>query len=103
MKCKGGVLLPEARADVTAIRAWYERQRPGTGRKFQAQVREAVLAIGRLPEGYPPSKGATPAFALCPDFRTWSSTPYVVLYRVEPSRVVVFAVIHGHRDPADWP
>ena len=28
--------------------------------------------------------------------------PYVVSYLVENDRVVILAVLHGHRDPSEW-
>lgn len=90
-------LRPEVRADLAAIRGWYERKRRGTGRKFLTRVSDAVSAIGRLPEGFPRVEGRDCRVCVVSDF------PYVILYHVEPSKVVVFAVIHGRRDPETWP
>ena len=91
------VLLRKAKADLAAARRWYEQERRGYGQKFLDRVAEAIESIGRSPESHQLVEGSDSRIHLVRGF------PYIVLYRVEPKRAVVFAVIHGHRDPETWP
>jgi plasmid stabilization system protein ParE len=88
-------LLPEARAEFDAATDWYEQQRPGLGAAFVARVREVLNRIATNPKLH-----AT----VYQDVRkaVVRQFPYVVLYREEPGEVVVIAVFHTARDPADW-
>jgi hypothetical protein len=46
------IIRPEAEADLTSARAWYERQREGLGAAFLLCVEEVLERIGRTPEMY---------------------------------------------------
>lgn len=91
------VITRQARAEIGRAQKWYERQRDGLGRKFLHRVNEAIEAIRRLPESHFRVENRDARLCLVRGF------PYVVIYRVETHRVVVFTVIHAHRDPDSWP
>jgi plasmid stabilization system protein ParE len=88
--------LPPASDDAARAAAWYQRQAPGLGRAFLAELDQQARRIGHFPDSYPQVTGATPACrrANLPRF------PYTVVYRALPSRVEVVAVLHCHADPA---
>jgi plasmid stabilization system protein ParE len=88
-------LRPEAQADLLAARDWYDRQRTGLGDDFADAVGQMLSRIEVLPELYPAAyrnvrRGKVRRF------------PYVVYYRVLPSRVEVIAILHGNRNPRVW-
>jgi plasmid stabilization system protein ParE len=88
-------LLPEARAEFDAATDWYEAQRAGLGVTFVTRIRETLDRIAADPQRHAPvyldiRKATVPKF------------PYVVLYREEPSKVVVISVFHTARDPSIW-
>ena len=89
------VLRPEARAEFDDAFDWGERQRPGLGVDFVAQVQEVLDRISATPELYA---------RMFQDVRraVVRRFPYSVFYKVEPRQVVVLAVFHSRRDPKIW-
>ena len=81
-----------AEADLEAAFDWYEQERIGLGDAFLEEVENSLSRIRRGPRSYPQIK---PGFrcALVKRF------PYVVYFRIEEKCVIVFAVLHGRRDP----
>ncbi|MBI1957923.1 MAG: type II toxin-antitoxin system RelE/ParE family toxin [Candidatus Rokubacteria bacterium] len=72
---------------------WHERQRPGLGRAFLHQI---DVLLGRIREDplqhqvvYRSVRRAIPR-----------RFPYGLFYRIDGSAVLVFAVVHLHRDPS---
>ncbi len=88
-------LTPEARADLRDARDWYEEQRPGWGDVFVRSVEACLERIQRAPETYQ---------LVYHEVRraTFRRFPHGILYWVEDDEIVVFAVWHGRRNPADW-
>jgi len=89
------VLRRAAQREFDAAADWYERQRPGLGREFIAEVDRAMAEIQAHGERYA---------IIHREFRTVFTRrfPYAIYYRVEPEQVVVLAVLHTSRDPAIW-
>ena len=96
-------LLPRrrAKAEVRSAARWYERQRTGLGREFIAEVDHALTRVAENLFQYEvlhreARRGIVRRF------------PYGVFYRIEKDKnkdkneVVVFCVIHLHRDPGSW-
>ena len=88
-------MLPVARDDVTDAFRWYEGQRIGLGDEFLATLDAWLDAIRDAPDGYE---------ALGDGFRRaqLGRFPYSVIFEASPSRVVVYAVPHNHRDEWVW-
>jgi plasmid stabilization system protein ParE len=84
-----------ARAEYARAVRWYNRQRPGLGDEFEAEVEAALSAVANQPELYPTAGGDV---RVAPVHRF----PYAVYYRVRSDLVVVIAVFHQSRDPAEW-
>lgn len=89
------IVRPEAEADLTAAKAWYETHRQGLARKFRLRVAEAFERISNMLELHAELyNGVRRSFI--------QQFPYAVFYRVEENRVVVIAVLHTRRDPKRW-
>ena len=75
---------------------WYEGQRAGLGSEFLDEFDVFCHRISQHP-------------GLCPIHRhsirrgVLHRFPYIVFYVIEPAALIVIAVLHAHRDPADWP
>jgi plasmid stabilization system protein ParE len=89
------ILHAEAREEFDEAFDWYERKRPGLGVDFMTCVQETLKYVSKTPRRYP---------EVLQDVRRAPVRrfPYSVLYRVESSRVMIFAVFHGKRDPKVW-
>ena len=79
------VFSPEASAEFRDGESYYERQVPGLGTRFRADVRDALRRM-----------------------RHWvrrmilSRFPYKLLYAVETDHIYIIAVAHLHRAPDYW-
>lgn len=89
------VLRPEAEADLTSARGWYERQRVGLGDEFVEAVDELLGRISAVPEVYAVVLHGVRRAKL-------RRFPYVAYYRVLPDRIEVIAVLYGSRNPGVW-
>jgi plasmid stabilization system protein ParE len=88
-------LEPEARDDLAEAFTWYERQRPGLGSEFLAEVARVLEVIEHAPERYAIVRGRTRRVLV-------HRFPYAVFYILDPDLIAVSAVMHGHRDPRRW-
>lgn len=86
---------PPADADVEAAFEWYENERPGLGLEFLDELRAAYNRIADGPHKYQELRGGIRR-ALLRRF------PYAVYFAIEGEVVVVVAVLHASRDPAEW-
>jgi plasmid stabilization system protein ParE len=84
-------------ADLVDAIAWYDGISPRLGDRFRLAVDAAFDAIQESPQGFPV------AFAdLRIRFYRLRRFPYLVLYRVDESAIVIVAVLHGASDPEKW-
>ncbi len=74
---------------------WYEQQQRGLGVEFLTCVTEVLERIQSFPEARE-IVFEDARHAIVPKF------PYLVLYKVEPDRIVILAVFHSKRDPQIW-
>ena len=88
-------LHPEAEAEFIAAAQYYEAQTPNLGLDFVAIVQRSYLQLLDFPNSGRPF-GRRLRRLLLPRF------PYGLLYRVEPERIYVVAVMHLHRQPGYW-
>jgi plasmid stabilization system protein ParE len=88
------VFLSRARKDVRDAASWYDKQRPGLGKRFTHAIRSKLVLIGENPHKYAVryKKART---ALLRRF------PFMIHFIIdEPQRiVVVLAIWHTSRDP----
>jgi toxin ParE1/3/4 len=85
---------PRADLDIEAAFDWYEKEQTGLGRQFLDEVRAAYDRIADGPLAYQDIRAGIRR-ALLRRF------PYAVYFAVEGD-VVVLAVLHVNRDPAEW-
>ena len=85
----------EARNEFDRAADEYENNRPGLGSKFLRNVHAVLDRIAAMPEVHR---------VVFKDARRANvkQFPYSVIYKVEPDRVVIIAVIHGNRNPVIW-
>lgn len=86
---------PPTDLDVEAAFEWYENERPGLGLEFLDELRASYNRIVGGPLKYQELRGGIRR-ALLKRF------PYAVYFATEGDLVVVVAVLHASRDPAEW-
>ncbi len=81
--------------DVVSAFEWYESERSGLGSEFLAELSATYRRIRATPLGYQRLWGHVRHARL-------RRFPYIVYFVIEDDVIVVFAVLHGRRDPAIW-
>jgi len=89
------VAEPRANLDVAAAYQWYESERAGLGRQFLDQLEAACDHIAQDPLEYQDLESGIRRVLL-------SRFPYAVYFAIESDVVVVLAVPHVSRNPAEW-
>ncbi len=87
--------LDEALEEVEAAARWYAERSNTAAIAFSDEIDAAESAIVRLPEAWPSFEHGTRRYLL-------RRFPYSVVYRVEPDRIVIVAVVHARRRPGYW-
>lgn len=85
------VIRPRAEADLREVRKWYENQRAGLGDEFVAEFGITILHLVRDPERRRDYYRGFRRILM-------RRFPYKLFYRLEGERVIVFRVLHAHRD-----
>jgi toxin ParE1/3/4 len=86
---------PSVDLDVAAAFHWYEKEQTGLGQDFLNELRSTYDRIADGPLVYRDIRSGIRR-ALLRRF------PFAVYFAVEGDRVVVLAILHAHRDPAEW-
>jgi len=86
---------PAVDSDVEAAFNWYEAEEPGLGTEFIDELRAAYDRIAEGPFRYQELRSGVRR-ALTRRF------PYAIYFAVEAELIVVLAVLHARRDPAEW-
>lgn len=86
---------PAVELDVEAAFNWYEREEAGLGFEFLNQLRAAYLRILDHPFGYQELRSGIRR-ALTRQF------PYAIYFSVQDGVIIILAVLHTARDPAEW-
>ena len=89
------VSAPRADLDVEAAFEWYENEQSGLGIEFLDELRATYSRVADGPRKYQELRGGIRR-ALLRRF------PYAVYFGIETNIVVVVAVLHASRDPAEW-
>lgn len=82
-------------ADVEAAFEWYEGEEPGLGLEFLDDLRSAYQRILDGPFKYQDLRSGIRR-ALTRRF------PYAIYFSIEAEVIVIVAVLHTARDPAEW-
>ena len=86
---------PEAQAELISAARFFEGQTVNLGLKFIRTIQRASQGIPAFPNRGRRFGGHLRRL-LVPGF------PYGLLYRVEPDRIFILAVMHLHRRPGYW-
>jgi len=86
---------PSVDLDVEAAFEWYENEQPRLGMEFLDELRAIYNRIADGPLKYQELRGGIRR-ALLRRF------PYAVYFAIEGDIVIVVAVLHASRDPAEW-
>jgi plasmid stabilization system protein ParE len=86
---------PQAQEEFISAAQFYEDQTEGLGLDFVITVQQTYERLLEFPASGPPL-GRRLRRVLVPKF------PYSLLYRVEPGRIYIIAVMHLHRRPGYW-
>jgi toxin ParE1/3/4 len=89
------VAEPRVDLDVAAAYQWYENEQPGLGLRFLDRLRAAYDQIAAGPLHYQKIRAEIRRVLL-------QRFPYAVYFAVEGDLVIVLAVLHASRDPAEW-
>lgn len=85
----------EARAELLHETGHYEDRSKGTGKRFREALQESFALILRFPAGGAPGPAGTRKTKVM-------GFPFTVVYRDEPSRIVVFAIAPDRQQPGYW-
>ena len=83
-----------ARQEFEEAVAWYEGERLGLGLEFMAAVDQKVALIARQPGLFRQVRGSIRRAVI-------RRFPYTIHFVEEAERIVVLAVFHASRDPAE--
>ncbi len=89
------VAEPELDLDIAAAFDWYEKEHAGLGYEFLGELRATYNRIADGPLKYQHLRSGIRR-ALVRRF------PYGVYFAIEDDVIVVLAVLHVSRDPAEW-
>jgi toxin ParE1/3/4 len=89
------VYHPYADAEIIAAAEWYDKQQPGLGARFLDEVDAGLSRIRRAPEAFGVVVRNVRQHIL-------HRFPFGIVYRVDPDRIYVLAVMHLHRKPMYW-
>jgi toxin ParE1/3/4 len=81
-----------ARQEMDESIAWYEKERPGLGIQFAADIELTLSRVATASEQFPKVRGEVRR-ALLRQF------PYTIQFLTESRRIVVLAVFHAKRNP----
>lgn len=84
-----------ARSELRDATAFYELEYAGLGRRFEEEIKKAVLRIALYPEAWSIERGQVRKCVL-------HRFPYKILYSVENDHILIIAIAHQHRKPDYW-
>jgi plasmid stabilization system protein ParE len=87
--------LDAALEDAESAARWYSGRSTIAAQEFAEEIDAAITAIERLPNAWPAYDHGTRRYLL-------RRYPFSVIYRIEPKRILIIAVAHGHRRPEYW-
>lgn len=87
--------LAAAEEEMNASARYYEQQLPGLGHRFLFEVTRVIASIKAYPGAGPPLDANTRRKLL-------RHFPYALLYRIEPTEIIIVAVMHQHQKPGYW-
>ncbi|HEX4996868.1 MAG TPA: type II toxin-antitoxin system RelE/ParE family toxin [Terriglobia bacterium] len=88
-------LTPEADLDAQSAIRWYDERSRELGDDFLRKVNECIISVEKTPEKYPVVHREMRR-ALVARF------PYAVIYEIENTEIIIYAIYHCARNPEIW-
>ncbi|MBU1222256.1 MAG: type II toxin-antitoxin system RelE/ParE family toxin [Gammaproteobacteria bacterium] len=92
---RGVVFRPQARQEFDSAADWYEREQPGLGGAFLAEVERLLHLIAGNPSSFPEVLNGVRKAVV-------RRFPYYIYFRIRAETIVVLAVFHSARNPTLW-
>jgi plasmid stabilization system protein ParE len=89
------VIHPEAKREMIASTLFYEERSPGLGRLFLDEVEYGFRRIAERPDAWNLLSSKVRRCLL-------TEFPFGIIYRNEPERIYILAVMHLRREPGYW-
>lgn len=89
------VVGPAAKQELREAGHFYEERRIGLGESFFSEVERTAQRILEHPEAWPLISGEIRRCLV-------NRFPFALLFRVEPQRIYVLAIMHLCREPNYW-
>jgi len=89
------VFLPGAEQEMLEAAHYYEFQSPGLGSDYLSEIERAVHSIVTSPQTWPVLEGDIRR-------RLLRRFPCGVLYRIDPTEIVIIAIAHLRKKPGYW-
>jgi plasmid stabilization system protein ParE len=89
------VFRQQARREFDAAGDWYEREQPGLGEAFLAEVDQVLRLIAANPTAFPEVLDGVRKAVV-------KRFPYCLYFRTRGETIVVLAVFHSARNPKIW-
>lgn len=86
---------PDARAELRAATAFYERERRGLGREFGREIYAVLERLLDWPRSGSTAESGTRRASL-------ERFPFTLVYQLDDDRLVVVAVMHQRQRPGYW-
>lgn len=93
-------ILVEAGSEIDIAQVWYERQKPGLGDDFVAEIFEAVRRILQFPHSFARMDYTARNREI--RFLNVDRFDYLIVYEVLPLEVVILGVPHSHSSRRPW-
>jgi plasmid stabilization system protein ParE len=87
--------LPTVLEEAENATRWYAERNQTAALAFAAELDHAAAEIQRAPEMWPSFEHGTRRLLL-------KRFPYSIVYRIDPDRLVVVAIMHARRRPGYW-
>jgi plasmid stabilization system protein ParE len=85
----------EAEQEYLSALEWYQERSPTAAINFEGAFDRATRTISEAPHRWPIYLAGCRRYAL-------HQFPFIIVYSILPSRILVLAVAHGHRRPGYW-
>lgn len=89
------VVGPAAKQELREAGRYYEERRNGLGESFFVEVERTAQRIVEYPEAWPLISGEIRRCLV-------NRFPFALLFRIEPERIYVLAIMHLCREPNYW-
>src|SRR5205085_10125463 len=89
-------ILPPAEDDFEQSYVWYRARSPDSAARFRTAIRQAIDKMREDP------KLGIKIDETYRFYRLKKSFPFYLVYRTEPTKIVVVAIAHNRREPRYW-